>query len=410
MSSWTLIGLSMVIAGGLSGAPGLLLIGGLTLLSRWLTTLWSRYGLASIGYERRIATNRAVWGDQVALHVEVWNRKLLPVPLLTADDHVTDTLRITGRTLVASERPGQSVLQNSWSLLWYERVIRHLVIDARRRGTFTFGPIRLTVSDLFERGTNSEDRELPAELLVRPRTVPVRAPHTAQAPLGTARSRASLFTDPSRSAGVRRYEPGDPMRRIHWRATARLGEPVSRRYEPVHERQVLLAVDLQTVPGPYWLMLFDDDQVEALCVAAASLARRMLRIDTACGLLLGAQLAGGRRWAYLAPSAAASQLGRIEDILARVQPILSLPFERLLSVVPKRLAPGGTVLSLGARDPEPYADRLRRLSRTGYAVTHVTFGPDREAHRSHMAALGIQARVAELSPNWREADALVLAG
>jgi len=410
MSGWTLIGLSMVIAGGLSGAPGLLLIGGLTLLSRWLTTLWSRYGLASIGYERRIATNRAVWGDQVALHVEVWNRKLLPVPLLTADDHVTDTLRITGRTLVASERPGQSVLQNSWSLLWYERVIRHLVIDARRRGTFTFGPIRLTVSDLFERGTNSEDRELPAELLVRPRTVPVRAPHTAQAPLGTARSRASLFTDPSRSAGVRRYEPGDPMRRIHWRATARLGEPVSRRYEPVHERQVLLAVDLQTVPGPYWLMLFDDDQVEALCVAAASLARRMLRIDTACGLLLGAQLAGGRRWAYLPPSAAASQLGRIEDILARVQPILSLPFERLLGVVPKRLAPGGTVLSLGARDPEPYADRLRRLSRTGYAVTHVTFGPDREAHRSHMAALGIQARVAELSPNWREADALVLAG
>ena len=28
------------------------------------------------------------------------------------------------------------------------------------------------------------------------------------------------------------------MRRIHWRATARVGEPVSRRYEPVHERQV----------------------------------------------------------------------------------------------------------------------------------------------------------------------------
>ncbi len=87
-------------------------------------------------------------------------------------------------------------------------------------------------------------------------------------------------------------------------------------------------------------------------MAAASLARRMLRSDTACGLLVGSQLAGGRRWAYLPPSAAASQLGRIEDVLARVQPILSLPFERLLGVVPRRLAPGGTVLSLGARDPE----------------------------------------------------------
>ncbi len=410
MNGWTLIGLSMLAAGALLGAPGLLLVGALTLLSRWLTTLWSRYGLESVGYERRIGTSRAVWGDEVPLDVEVWNRKLLPLPLLTADDHVTDTLRVAGKPLVASERPGQGALQNSWSLLWYERVVRHLVIDARRRGAFTFGPVRLTVSDLFERGTNSEERDLPGELLVRPRTVPVRMPHVPAAPLGTARTRSSLFTDPSRYAGVRRYQAGDPMRRIHWRATARIGEPVSRRYEPVHERQVLIAIDLQTVPGPHWLMQFDDDQVEALCVAAASLARRMLREETACGLLLGAQLVGGRRWAYLAPSAASSQLGRIEDVLARVQPILSLPFEKLLGVVPRRLAPGGTILTLAARDPEPYVDRLRRLSRTGYAVTHLAFGTDREAHRSRMARLGIPARVAELEPDWRRADALVVAG
>ncbi|MFN2418268.1 MAG: hypothetical protein ABR593_05005, partial [Candidatus Limnocylindria bacterium] len=217
MSGWTLVGLAMIAAGGLLGAPGLLLIGGLTLLSRWLTTLWSRYGLESIGYERRIGTDRAVWGDQVALEIEVWNRKLLPVPLLTADDHATDTLRVIGRPLVASERPGQGALQNSWSLLWYERVVRRMVIDARRRGSVTFGPIRLTVSDLFERGTNMEERELPDELLVRPRTVPVQAPHTARAPLGTARTRSSLFTDPSRFAGVRCYQPGDPVRGIHWR-------------------------------------------------------------------------------------------------------------------------------------------------------------------------------------------------
>ena len=201
MSGWALIGLAMLVAGALTGAPGLMLIGGLTLLSRWLTTLWSRYGLASVSYGRRLGTNRAVWGDQVPLDIEVWNGKLLPVPLLTADDHVTDTLRVEGRRLLASERPGQGALQNSWSLLWYERVVRHLVIDARRRGAFSFGPIRLTVSDLFERGTNSEERELPGELLVRPRSVPVRMPQPPQAPLGTTRSRASLFTDPTRPAG-----------------------------------------------------------------------------------------------------------------------------------------------------------------------------------------------------------------
>jgi uncharacterized protein (DUF58 family) len=316
---------------------------------------------------------------------------------------------VVGRKLAASDRPGQGSLQNAWSLLWYERVVRHLVIDARRRGVFTFGPIRLTVSDLFERGTNSEERELPAQLLVRPRTVPVRALEPARAPLGTTRSRASLFTDPSRFAGVRAYQPGDPPRRIHWRATARIGTPVSRRHEPVNERQVLIAVDLQTVPGPHWLMLFDDEQVESLCVAAASLSRRILREGSASGLLLGTQLAGGRRWAYVPPSSAKGQLGRIEDVLARVQPIVSLPFEQLLGVVPRRLAPGGTLVVLGARDPEPYLPVLRRLARSGYAVRHLAIGDDREAFRAAAAMAGLDAGTADLSPGWREADALVLA-
>lgn len=410
MSGWTLLGVAMLLVGAALSAPGLLLIGGLTLLSRWLTTLWSRYGLSSISFERRLGSRRAVWGDEVELDVEVWNQKLLPVPLLVVDDFVTDSLHVVGRRLGPSERPGRGVLANAWSLLWFERVVRHLRIDARRRGVFAFGPIRLTVSDLFERGTNSEERELPDELLVRPRTVPVHASEPARAPLGTTRTRASLFADPAQFAGVRAYQPGDPARQIHWRATARVGRPVSRRYEPVNERQVLLAVDLQTVPGPHWLMLFDDEQVEALCVAAASLARRSLRDGAACGLVLGTQLAGGRRWAYLPPSAATGQLGRIEDVLARVQPIVSLPFEQLLAVVPRRLPPGGTVAVLSARDPTPFVDPLRRLSRSGYAVRVVALGDEREAHGRLASAAGIDGGVAELAPSWREADALVLHG
>ena len=114
MSGWTLIGLAMIVAGAMLGAPGLLLIGALTLLSRWLTTLWSRYGLPSIGYERRIASDRAVWGDQVPLDVEVWNRKLLPVPLLTVDDHVTDSLRVVGRAFAVRDLAGPNRCV-SWS-------------------------------------------------------------------------------------------------------------------------------------------------------------------------------------------------------------------------------------------------------------------------------------------------------
>jgi uncharacterized protein (DUF58 family) len=409
MSGWTLVGLVLVVGGALLGAPGIILVGGLTLLSRWLTTLWSRYGLESIGYVRRLGTSRAVWGDEVPLDVEVWNRKLLPVPLLMTDDFVTDSLRIVARRLAPSDRPGQASLQNAWSLLWYERVVRHLAVDARRRGAFSFGPVRLTVSDLFERGTRSVERDLPDLLLVRPRNVPVRSATPARAPLGTTRARVSLFQDPARYAGVRSYQRGDPTRRIHWRATARVGRPLSRRYEPVHERQVVLALDVQTVPGPHWLMLYDDDMVEALCVATASLARRLLRDGAACGLVLGAQLFGGGRWGWVAPDTAPSQLGRIEDVLARVQPIVTLPFETLLGAVPRQLAPGGTLVTLSARDPATYLATLRRLDRSGYRILHVAHGARAAEARALVRAAGMTAAIAGLDPDWRSADALVIA-
>jgi hypothetical protein len=65
---------------------------------------------------------------------------------------------------------------------------------------------------------------------------------------------------------------------------------------------------------------------------------------------------------------------------------------------------------LGTRDPTPYVERMRRLSRSGYAVHHVALGPDRDAHRATATDAGLSGRTAALDPGWKEADALVVGG
>ncbi|MFI5282770.1 MAG: DUF58 domain-containing protein [Candidatus Dormibacterales bacterium] len=104
------------------------------------------------------------------------------------------------------------------------------VSGALRRGPLTAASWMVGSSDplgLFSSGRPQADSEvalvlprfgaLAASNQVRELEASLAAPH--------AGSGSELF-------GVREYFPGDPLRRIHWRATARHGELVVREYEP----------------------------------------------------------------------------------------------------------------------------------------------------------------------------------
>ncbi len=408
MNGQAWLGVGLAALGAVAGAPSLVLVGVLVVLVAVLRRLWSRFGLRSVVYERLLGTDRAVWGDEIPLDIVVWNRKPLPLPWLRAEDFVPDEMVIRERSLVRAERPGLAILDNTWSLAWYERVVRHLHVVADRRGVFRLDAVRLRVADLFARETAEEERSYPATYVVRPRTVPVRERLPARASLGERVAHTSLFRDPALFAGVRPYQPGDPLRQVHWRATARTGRTVVKRFDPSRQRELLLAVDIQTVEGPHWLMAYDEQLLEGLCVAAASLARQALAEGAECGLVAAAYAGTQQPVVWIPPSAGPGQLGRITDALARLSPGASAPYEHVLASLPRRVGAGATVVALSARPPVSFLAVLRRLARTGYAVQLVSMGPDAGVHAATARASGVPARTAELRPDWRTSDALVV--
>jgi hypothetical protein len=64
---------------------------------------------------------------------------------------------------------------------------------------------------------------------------------------------------------------------------------------------------------------------------------------------------------------------------------------------------------LTARDPRPELPTLRRLVRGGHRVEIVLHGDATSAHAALLAA-GMRSGIATLDPDWRRADALVVAG
>ncbi len=414
MTGWTALALATALVGVVADVQGLLLLAVATFGYGAATRLWTRYGLANLSYDRRLGTERAVTGDTVTLDVAVWNRKALPLPWVAADDLVTDGIEVRERRSLELDdvTVARNSLRNTWALGWYERVIRHYHLEATRRGVFEFGPIRLHVRDLVGRHAVTEERPLPGRLVVAPRTLPVMDAGAARAPIGERRARQGLFHDPALFGGVRPFQPGDPLRRIHWRATARVGHPVSRRWEPARSRQVVLVLDVQTLPGPAWEMAWDPDAFEGLCVAAASLARAALDGGAAVGLAAAGFSGTSQRVAYLPGRSGPAQLGRVTDLLARLGPISSGSLGDLLTWLTRRVPAGTSLVILTARPPRPLGRFLRRLSSAGYGTEVLVLqGADQVATDTAVTearAVGITARAMRLDPAWETADVVAL--
>jgi uncharacterized protein (DUF58 family) len=107
--------------------------------------------------------------------------------------------------------------------------------DRRTLGPLGRGPIVASASvlesgdplGLFRFRRSAADSEVG---VVLPRFMSLEArPQTRELEASTAAPRAGSGTE---LFGVREYRPGDPLRRIHWRSSARLGELVVREYEP----------------------------------------------------------------------------------------------------------------------------------------------------------------------------------
>lgn len=401
---------ALLVIGVLKAAPGIILLAVLTVMTAWLSTVWSRHGLARVRYARRLANDRAAWGDLVDLEVAIENRKVLPLAWLRAEDFVSEDAKIVGQVLPSSGRYGVSVLRNVWSLRPFERIVRHHQVDAAHRGRVQFDSVRLTVADLFGGDAESREIDLVDTLLIRPRTVPVRTASGAVVPLGTRRARRGFVEDPSLFAGVRPFQAGDSRRRIHQRAFARTGRPLTKHFDPSTARQIVVALDIQTDRQPYWSLAYDDELVESLAVAAASICRRLIADGAACGVAFNGWTYTLAHVAFVPPRAGGDQLIRIADQLARMSSTPSVPFDRVLATLPARLAPGTLVLTISSQDPTGFAPAIRRLRASGFEHRHVSLGPDAVAHAARARLAGIDTVAGALDPDWRTSATLTLAG
>jgi uncharacterized repeat protein (TIGR01451 family) len=363
---------------------------GIMLVSRWL----ARYWIGNLSAVRECNRYSANVGETVAVVITVKNSGWLPVVWVLLEDllprrafiYQPPSLQVQGRRIELAMLSGRG---------------RHTVLyqlKCNRRGYHQIGPLIVETGDLFGLHRRYRVLSAPHFLLVYPEVVPLEGFELAsRRPIGEVRIMHRLYEDPTRIAGVRRYEAGDPLNRVHWRATARTGQLHCKVYEPSCIVGVTIVLDLHQKAydshhEPY--------RSELGVSAAASLANAVYEMDQQVGLVTNGRDAADRirqeGWDYDIRSRKAARLAasmidkserlqpimvqtrrgpeqllRILETLARVELTDGLNFAQLLFETASRIPRDATVVAILASLDVDTAVALGELKRRGFAVTAI---------------------------------------
>ena len=293
-------------------------------------------------------------GEKVTLEVTLHYRSLIPVaPLLVEMGPGVDQ---DNRAMLVDAASGQPV-------------IFELPCHAAHVGVLQPGVEAVTVTDLF--GICSR-RVAPhregSGLLVLPQPFEVGAQVYTAGDSGSE-SMARASEDVTSPADVRAWQTGDPMRKIHWKLSARKQELMVRRYEAPVMPDALILLDCAEPPRQAGVEAMLDVK-DALLETAASIMAESTRTEHPARLpLLGRH-----------PIELDKGMGMpaILEALAHVEFLADEPFERVLHLEMRRMRKVGSTIVITARLNSRMVDAMRSMRRMGPYVRLylVTFTPE----------------------------------
>ena len=364
---WVYLALFLILVGLLAGQGILVAMGSMVILSGGLARFWSRLSLEKVEYERKFTETRAFVGETIEVNLRVINKKLLPLPWVEVNDEFPQGLPLEGVQLAPSLDSNFGYLTNMTSMLWYERVGWRYRLRCQARGYYRVGPARLRSGDVFGLFIRERQDSHMEHLVVYPRVVSLsQLGLPDRRPFGEIKGGERIFEDPSRFLGLRDYRPGDPLKRIDWKATARRQALQVKVFDPTVATHVMVVLNISTLEAPF--QGYNPMLLERAITVAASVAKHVFDKRCAVGLLANASLPQSDQPLKIPPGRHPAQLTHILEALAMVMPASLIPMERLLDREGHRLPLGSTLVMVTAIVNPPIHAALTKLKEAGHAV------------------------------------------
>jgi len=364
--------ISLVTLGGLLGA----------------CLFWARAMALRVAGRRKLRYAAVQVGEELEEHITLDNASALPV--LWAE--FVDRSDLPGYT-VTSVRAADA----HSSIRWRTRA------RCARHGLYSLGPWELHLGDPFGVCLVRQIYTQPQEVLVCP---PLAALPEELLPHGAAVGDHRPLRQPLRAETIsathaRVYHPGDPLRHLHWRTTARREALFTKVFEPEASSIIWLIPDLDKnvhltpLPGLTSLGIGGEDTEETMMLLTASLANQLLQRRLAVGLAAYAD-----KPIVVPPQVGTPHLWKVLRALAPLWPDSPWPLARTLARAQPLISARDLVVVITPSASTDWPGELRRLIRRGGGAEAILLDPasfggegNADACALILADLGITSKI-----------------
>jgi uncharacterized protein (DUF58 family) len=231
------------------------------------------------------------------------------------------------------------------------------------RGAFDLGPTIIRSGDPF--GMFLSEKSFPAEkkLVVLPYMIPLK--HIPELPgflSGGRAIRHKSLEATSYASGVREYQPGDPLSRIHWRSSAKQNRFMIKEFDQDPQSELWILIDSnqksnysrhekieKEMPDAFWAWKNQEefklpaDTFEYIISVSASLANYYIYNEKSVGFACA-----DSGMTVISSEKGERQLGKIMETLAFLEGKGDLPINGLVESISSMIPRGSTVILISS--------------------------------------------------------------
>lgn len=330
--------------------------------------LLTKIGLRGLQCTRAFSRPAVFEGDEGEMVEIVRNDRPMLIPWLRVESHISPHLRLGNQDNLHVS--GSRYYCSLFTLMPYQQIKRRHRVKFLHRGAYDLGNASLSVGDVSGFFQDSREQQMHVPVIVFPRLLDERElPQPLSLLLGEITSKRQLLTDPFLVRGIRDYRMGDPVRDIHWPASARMGQTQVRVFDHTARMKLMVILNVQrkdTQWGDH-LMEYEEGEIEYGISVAATMCVRALRSGLSAGFAANMPFGEENSSVVMLPDGGAAREEELLTAFARLTVVRTLAFPLFLETLTD--ITDMDVLVLSCYDSEDVQAGLELLRRQGNQVT-----------------------------------------